>query len=732
MGNCNLSELSPLSSRFFTLPKGSKVPKNKWLEAAAALESIGPIEGMNVALVCGQDVIVLDVEGPKKTGSKNGIPVLSDLQDALGRLPMAPTYKTPSGGLGIIFRNPGRPIPKCDLGRTYGLEMRTGNHFCLLPPSTYQGEHYSGSYTWETTVSDVIESEGEIPALPEEWILWFLSMTCKETTEPSLEGHSSNPEHFEETVREWVWETSADIPRHDWFQVLAIIHRTGADDALKLATEWSQRNGSARFGAQTANQIRRYFADFPQREQQRLDRGEPMVGLTRLLEIMERHPMTKKTTASEVVAVSNRVESSALVITPIITSDLLMNAISLSKGIIRRLYDHVSSVSRDVPAFRIAAALSIVSACVQRTRTWPTANAPNLFTFLVGPSSTTKSFFLEFIKRYVASVESNFILPNVASEIMFQTEMVECPSRIFAEDELGKKIEDAYLRNRPAALEIINIMLKYYEQVDMHPMKRRVDSVSGVKLATLSLCGVSTLQSMRLMFANEQFHADGVASRFAYFVHSESLPLSADSKPKWEPIEDVVGALRRMVVASRDGLDPETGGIGYNPARLFEFGSIEAVRGSKQAWVDGLIAEEASMHADELEKLASMRSRHLALVDKYAVIHAMGCGRSEVTDEDAAFAIAMAKWNWETVRGDVLQIQTFEDRLSERVLATLHLHRVALSVREMRSSAGMRGILRHATVDQVRTACEHLAADGLVQIMVQARSVRYRAIIKGA
>ncbi len=718
-----LSQLSALSSRFFTLPRGSKIPKEKWLETAKPFSEL-KLSGENIAVVCGLELVVLDIEGPRKVGSADGTRVLPSLEEALGRLPMAPTYRTPSGGLGILYRNPGRVIPKCDLGRSHGMEMRTGNHYCLLPPSTYQGEKYSGAYEWEVSIQDVMESEGELPTLPESWIDWFLEMTCKEPISVGNAQSTETSDHYDDTVKAWLWDISADIPYPDWWQVLAAVYRmTNKKEALELFLAWSKENGGHRWRAgKTELQVQRIWRDMPERERERAQTGEPLVGLSRLLDLAERYPMKEV----EKPKTPEPPPSIMTIITSEPPKDLLAIAISKSSGLVRELYDHVCSLSREVPAFRMAAALSVVAGVVQRARKWPTGEAPNLLCFLVGPSSSTKSFFLEFVKTYVSEVDSNLLLPNVASEIVFQKAMSDCPSRTYAEDELGKLIEEAYINKQVGARNIVSLFLKYYQQTNMLPAERREASVPPVALATLSMIGVSTLQTMRELFAVRAYHSDGLASRFAYFVHPESLPLSAVSKPRWEPRQAIVDALRRILTNARDGLTVQAGGMSYAPSALKPFGDVSPITDAKERWVKELLKEEASMDNDELEEISSMRSRHLALVDKYALIHAMGRGMSAVEEVDAEFALALAKWNWSVVRGDVLNAQTLEERAADKILSVFAEKRFDMTVSEVIKCTSRKSVIRKLKIDALTKIFDNLAAAGVLTRVRTPRATKYR------
>lgn len=285
-----MHQLSYLKCRLFRLNYGTKIPKEKWIDTAKYYQEHDlqqTFQGFNVGAVCGDDIIVLDIEGPKKKGCANGWPHIQALQRAHGMLPMCPTYKTPSGGGGMIFKAPQQKrIPFCDLSKTHGLELRTGAHFNLLPESYYDGfshgKDYVGDYTWTVQPSDVVESEEEIPEPPQWLVDWFIenSVVTHSTFERTQEA--ALREDYLQILENNIWLIDPDCSYPQWFEVMCICERAGVK-GKSIFLEWSRTAKQKYQPAETDRFIESQWSGLRKRAYERDSQGLPMLGIQRLL-----------------------------------------------------------------------------------------------------------------------------------------------------------------------------------------------------------------------------------------------------------------------------------------------------------------------------------------------------------------------------------------------------------------------------------------------------------------
>jgi hypothetical protein len=129
---------------------------------AANIESWFSDESLNIGLVPGDLIGVLDIEGPNK-GLDKGPPghvSLSIMEANFGKLPPTLTSRTPSGGEHRFFRPPHTMVMQPQAAGFANVEFRTGNrHFVLVAPSRTD----VGGYEW-------IDPDAPIADLPSGWV----------------------------------------------------------------------------------------------------------------------------------------------------------------------------------------------------------------------------------------------------------------------------------------------------------------------------------------------------------------------------------------------------------------------------------------------------------------------------------------------------------------------------------------------------------------------------------
>jgi len=153
----------PAELKIIPLRRNSKLPVGQWrTDIYCEFDFTG-----NRAVVIGDDYCVLDVEGISKKVS--GVSHINALQVAHGNLPATLSWSTPSGGVAMMFRiAPG--VRHVSLAHTFGLELRTGAHYHLIPDSVVDGKKYE----W---IDD--SDAAEIP----DWVIDFFSSHAQTKSE---------------------------------------------------------------------------------------------------------------------------------------------------------------------------------------------------------------------------------------------------------------------------------------------------------------------------------------------------------------------------------------------------------------------------------------------------------------------------------------------------------------------------------------------------------------------
>jgi hypothetical protein len=112
--------------------------------------------GANVSIATGRVSGLLGLDVDVK-GGRDGKASLAALEAAHGRLPPTPSYATPSGGMGYLFKHPGGHVPS-RFDFVPGLELHSDGAAMTLPPSAKNGR----PYRWIVTPHDVpvVEAPG--------------------------------------------------------------------------------------------------------------------------------------------------------------------------------------------------------------------------------------------------------------------------------------------------------------------------------------------------------------------------------------------------------------------------------------------------------------------------------------------------------------------------------------------------------------------------------------------
>lgn len=456
-----MHELSMLGAELIRIKHGTKVPVDKWKETKRRVDDKDIDEyfnGYNVAAVAGNSLVFIDVEGEKKTGSANGVTTLDSLQKGFESLPMCPVYSTPSGGFGYIFRSNGA-VPFVDLGAKYGVEMRTGLHYSLVPESYYDGlkdKGYSGHYDWSITPSEVLESEGELPFIPDWLVGWFASQIEKETEQTTGTNDGYDRPDYEPIIATNIWLLNPDMPYSDWWSVMAVCHRAGCYD---MFCDWS-KTAKIKYTESTANFIKEQWNALSSRTAE-----AKLLGINTLMRLVRKQELEEQKKPQAMSVACGQQSETHCDERTLNDSNSTTRELCNASGLIKEIELEVAEYLPKPFIYRYLIPQLVVSTLCQRRIAVPKAAAMG-FHALYGPSGSMKTVVVQAAQELLRLAnKSTMILPKPASAQALQRLFSEQASRFYGNDEAIQNLVQIYgdqRRGNPVQLETANLMLEYF------------------------------------------------------------------------------------------------------------------------------------------------------------------------------------------------------------------------------------------------------------------------------
>jgi mRNA-degrading endonuclease HigB of HigAB toxin-antitoxin module len=522
-----MEDLSLLGARLVRIAPNTKKPIEQWKENAryySKEECESAFIGLNVAVVADNTLVIIDIEGPKKTGCANGWTTILGLQKAQGTLPMTVQYTTPSGGAGMIFRAPHYKVPFVDLSKDYGLEMRTGMHFNLLPPSFYNGEEdgksYSGAYNWIHTPEEVIDSEREIPEIPFWLVQWFKENACKNFDDEGKQKISSpqnENKDFLLIVEENLPHLNPDMSYPDWWRVMAICHRGCPEKGYALFVNWSRRGEKWKEGI-TNEFVDEQWQKLDERLSKRQDNGENILGLRALLDMV----------VAEV--------KPQIIHIPLESPKQKFEELWPLLPLFGCLEKFRCEIQESMP-WQNAAAYAVPMVCLQAALQRRIVYAPeglqSHWWAFIGPPASNKSEMKRIIQNVMQIVNPKVCVDSFESGNGIKAMLCEYPSRLLIMDEGIKSLNAMNSAGSKSSFDTKNagvLLALYNNKTDQTQTTNRVAAhrIPKVVLPQLFLCTFDQ-QSYWNEFKNSSAIDNGMLSRFLV-VSLNQMPNDWDEK----------------------------------------------------------------------------------------------------------------------------------------------------------------------------------------------------------
>ena len=331
---------------------------------------------------------------------------------------------------------------------------------------------------------------------------------------------------------------------------------------------------------------------------------------------------------------------------------------ALSSGLTLDLYTFIRSITRDVPEFAAGTTMAIMAGATQGSFNWPTGELASDYFLLIGGASVTKSSFIDIADRLLTEAtpsdlllssgkDKGVVCPTADQVEQLHERFADAPNRVILGDEMGKMLEGAYLLADTRQRAKRDFLLKYYNgtPIKAHPMRTEGKNLPAVPRPCVTVLGALVTQQWDKMLEKGEIISDGFASRFCVFPTRRHLPLRRSGKPKWDSPKPIIDRLQKLIAKSVHFTSKE-------PDKIAEFypqcdmGDHPSRDAAFQSFVDELENEQRLMDPDFDSLVTPIRDRIMSRIDKFACVHAAGCGRTEIAPGDSSFALGLCRWLW--------------------------------------------------------------------------------------
>lgn len=588
----DLDLLSTILSRFKLIPlkQNSKLPVAPWTNREFSPFDFLP--GSNRAIVIGDDYCVLDVEGTDKQVS--GIDHLYNLIKAHGDLPETLSWTTPSGGYAYLFKC-SVPVEHKSLARTLGLELRTGQHYHLIPESRI----HEKMYTWET-----IAEIAEVPA-------WLVDVFSPQRT-PSESPRPSTPS--KQSRSELVFEALQQLnPTCDYEQ-------------------WVKIGMACKAGGLT-------LEDWKQWSLKGENKCEDEAEYTRKWNSFTKSGLSEGTLIHMAMQTGwepPREEFSFPSKPKVLPEEIHLVSFPEPQGFLKELKDYFFEITNQ-EQYSLGATLFCMNVVTQRSYRFArcTSNIDAMQTSyhcFFGESGSSKSTIMKAARNLLIDVDPQLQLNDPRSLASIKEQLHQGPSRFLYIDEIGKELERNVYCARPNAQDVA----KYTELLKLHGGDRIIaghgaigkDAKVGATIEPrISLMGSGTREQFQKMIATRDFIEDGFFSRLCI----------------WQGLK----GKHSLYDATLDDMKYETASLvqrlkSFHPAMALADKSPDFIHVPHACRSYMAELQSKFIGITNTDMMNSTVIRHFGAGALFASLHALGCNRTEVAEVDAEWGFEVA------------------------------------------------------------------------------------------
>lgn len=399
---------------------------------------------------------------------------------------------------------------------------------------------------------------------------------------------------------------------------------------------------------------------------------------------------------------------------------------SKSSGLIKSLYEQALSVNLPYPEFALATALHTVSGISARAFKWPTSTAPTFYSFIVGEPGAGKNGYLKMLESYLCAVGEKYTIGRLVSRTGTVAELSRWPCRTLIEDEIGNSWLETYApKASEARREIQDLLLTLHgenKSLAGTANKKVEDQVKRVFWPRLSVFGATTRTAMHDLTQTKPFERSGMISRLLVW-ETEKTVLPKGPPTGWELDPAILDGLRRIARHGVVGLNVDEGEEAMKPEATTSVRLSGAADASLLTWLRASSEKREALCAEESEAFGQVYSRATDNAYRFAYAHCAGRESLEVSEQDAAFGVALASLHLSRTL-ERMGRQSEEQRLMDMLLDWLQ-GTGSVSVR-MVARTGPNQIRRLAS-HGIRGMLNELVASGYVKCLKDEHSETFSA-----
>lgn len=623
--------------RLFRLIPKSKAPATTHgFKDAKQVYDAEYFRGYNIGIACGSGLLVVDVDN--KNG-KQGNDLWRDLINEFfgGIEPTTWIVETPNGGKHIYLWTKD-DVPNCALGDDASIDIQSAGKYVVAPPSTLEHGAYNFIYPFPDEVT--------IAEAPESFVAFLKQRKLNKVTEVVTTEHG-NPNALIEVERA-LEQLDPSLPRKQWLDAMMATKSTEHPSAQEVFKQWSMK--SDKFDEAAFN--RDWHSIVPN-----ISGGISHKTIFHLLK------EGKYSVQSEAVAV---IESQQVITKINVFPDEYVD------GAFKFFKNRFNQIYRYQPDYGYLGPIIILQALAQRRLSLPSFSVTGQYHILVGDPSSYKSSFLGIVRSAIHKMQPLCLMGEPRSSAGIKKAFCEYPSRVWLSDEGLKILAETLTTRNINDLERYSELLKLYGNPSIlqgNYNKKVEDSIVDVLSPRFCWVAAGVTEQLKKLFSFSKFHDDGYASRFAFW-QAAGIKASWDEKNEaalkagdhWpEKLEDIaselIGAAFSVQASDKHpNLKPMT----FNQRSYKYAGEIHDGRYKR-------LEKENPDCTDFYERL-------FGRLISYAGLHAFGCGRIEITEDDlyigerlCEYHIDVFKKYYESTSGD-LWIDTYQE--IRRIMAT--------------------------------------------------------------
>lgn len=392
----------------------------------------------------------------------------------------------------------------------------------------------------------------------------------------------------------------------------------------------------------------------------------------------------------------------------------IQDVVSKSSGLVRSLYEQALAVNLPYPEFALATALHIVSGVSARAFRWPTASAPTFYSFIVGEPGAGKNGYLKMLESYLCAVGERYTMGRLVSRTGTIAELSRWPCRTLVEDEIGNSWLETYAaRASESKREIQDLLLTLHgenKSLAGTANKKVEDQIKRIYWPRLSVFGATTRTATHELTKTRAFERSGMISRV--LAWEAERPILPKGPPlRWELDAAILDALRRIARHGVVGLDVEEGEEAMKDEATTEVRLSERASATLLSWLVASSEKREALSLEESEAFGQVYARATDNAYRFAYAHCAGRESLEVSEADATFGVALARFHLERTL-ERMGKQSEEQELMDLLLDWLQ-SKGASSVRNV-ARCGPSAV-RKMHSQGIRDMLNELVASGLVK-----------------